>query len=61
MNEPTNFNPPKTIPKPVCEEQVVDWRGDQPVIGYFYSYHQIREWQLEKEMNRMCRERRSLS
>lgn len=60
MNEPTNFNPPRTVPKPICQEQIVDWKDDKPVIGYFYSYHQIREWQLEKEMNRMVRERRSI-
>lgn len=59
MNEPTNFNPPRTVPKPVCEEQIVDWRDDQPVIGYFYSeqglllmlYTAIENAESEEEKN----------
>lgn len=59
--EPTNFNPPRTVPKPVCEERVVNSKIDgEPVVGFFYSYHELREWQLDQEINKMLKERRSM-
>lgn len=61
-NEPLPFNPPRTVHKPMCEERVINSKIDgESTTGYFYSYHALREWQLEQEMNKMVNERRRVS